>query len=139
MNFKELLAQLEERLGYHQFPVNPAATNIKNVFDGSPLHHDMMTRLVRAVYVSNACRHLADPVNLDKTLKALAPIRQEALRATAADVDIYRLLDEMGVALNEIFAEGKAVEKKPAPPARRTAEIIPLGPYRRQRRLKSSA
>ena len=31
MNFKELLSQLEERLGSHQFPVNPAATNIKNI------------------------------------------------------------------------------------------------------------
>ena len=26
MNFKELLSQLEEHLGSHQFPVNPAAT-----------------------------------------------------------------------------------------------------------------
>ena len=56
MNFKELLSHLEERLGYHQFPVNPAATNIKDVFEGSPLHHDIMTRLVRALEpLSAAC------------------------------------------------------------------------------------
>jgi hypothetical protein len=139
MNFKELLEQLEERLGYHQFPVNPAATNIKNVFEGSPLHHDMMTGLARAIYVSNACRRLTDPVNLEKTLLALAPIRQQILRSAAADVDIYRLLDEMGVALNEIFAESHASDKKVAAPMRRTAVIIPLAPYRRQRQLKSSA
>src|SRR3972149_1115950 len=77
VNFKELLSQLEERLGSHQFPVNPAATNIKNIFEGSPLHHDTMTGLARAIYVSNACRRLTDPVTLDKTLQALAPIRQE--------------------------------------------------------------
>lgn len=139
MNFKELLAQLEEHLGYHQFPVNPAATNIKNVFEGSPLHHDLMTGLARAIYVANACSRLTDPVNLDKTLQALTPIRQEALRAAAADVDLYRLLDELGVALNEIFAENKAAVKSSAPQGRRTAEIIPLASYRRQRRLKSSA
>ena len=139
MNFKELLAQLEEHLGYHQFPVNPAATNIKNVFEGSPLHHDLMTGLARAIYVANACRRLTDPVTLDKTLQALAPIRQESLRSAGTDVDLYRLLDDLGVALNEIFAEHKATVKPSALEGRRTAEIIPLEPYRRQRRLKSSA
>jgi hypothetical protein len=139
MKFIELMAQLEEHLGYHQFPVNPAATNIKNIFEGSPLHHDMMTGLARAIYVSNACRRLTDPVNLEKTLLALTPIRQQALRSAAADVDIYRLLDEMGIALNEIFADNNISIKPVAAPVRRTAVIIPLAPYRRQRQLKSSA
>ncbi|MBI3571898.1 MAG: hypothetical protein HY082_12500 [Gammaproteobacteria bacterium] len=139
MNFKELLEQLEEHLGYHQFPVNPAATNIKDVFEGSPLHHDLMTRLVRAIYVSNACRRLTDPVNLDKTLLALTPVRLEALRASTTDVDLYRLLDELGAALSKIFAESTAFIKVVAPVIRRTAEIIPLSAYRHLRRLKSSA
>lgn len=139
MNFKELLEQLEERLGYHQFPVNPVATNIKDVFDGSPVHHDIMTRLVRAIFVSNACRRLNDPVNLDKTLLALTPIRQEVLRAARTDVDLYRVLDELGVALNKIFAESIDVKKDASPILRRTAEIIPLSAYRHLRRLKSSA
>ncbi len=139
MNFKELLEQLEERLGYHQFPVNSAATNIKDVFEGSPLHHDIMTRLVRAIYVSNACRRLTDPVNLDKTLLALTPIRQEVLRAARTDVDLYRVLDELGAALNKIFVESIDVKKVASPTLRRTAEIIPLSAYRHLRRLKSSA
>jgi hypothetical protein len=138
MNFKELLAQLEERLGYHQFPVNPAATNIKNIFEGSPLHHDMMTGLARAIYVANACRCLTDPVSLDKTLSALTPIRLEALRSAKTDVDLYRLLDELGAVLNEIFVDTKAPIKSIAP-IQRTAEIILLSAYRRQRFLKSSA
>ena len=139
MNFKELLEQLEERLGFHQFPVNPAATNIKDVFEGTPLHHDLMTRLVRAIYVSNACRNLTDPVNLDKTFQALTPIRQEILRAARTDVDLYRVLDELGAALNNIFAESLVAKKKAGPVVRRTAEIIPLSAYRHLRRLKSSA
>ncbi|MCR4302406.1 MAG: hypothetical protein NUV51_12415 [Sulfuricaulis sp.] len=139
MNFKELLEQLEERMGYHQFPVNPAATNIKDVFEGSPLHHDIMTRLVRAIFVSNACRRLTDPVNLDRTLLALTPIRQEVLRAAHTDVDLYRVLDELGAALGKIFSESKPVIKVVAPAIRRTAEIIPLSAYRHLRRLKSSA
>lgn len=138
MNFKELLSQLEERLGSHQFPVNPAATTIKNIFEGSPLHHDTMTGLARAIYVSNACRRLTDPVSLDKTQQALAPIRQEALRSTATDVDLYRVLDDLGVALNEIFSDNKTPIKTIAP-IRRSAEIILLSAYRRQRYLKSLA
>ncbi len=139
MNFKELLEQLEERMGYHQFPVNPAATNIKDVFEGSPLHHDIMTRLVRAIFVSNACRRLTDPVNLDRTLLALTPIRQEVLRAARTDVDLYRVLDELGAALGKIFAEGTPIIKVVSPVIRRTAEIIPLSAYRHLRKLKSSA
>ena len=139
MNFKELLEQLEERMGYHQFPVNPAATNIKDVFEGSPLHHDIITRLVRAIYVSNACRRLIDSVNLDKTLLALTPIRQEVLRAARTDVDLYRLLDELGAALSKIFTDSTPVLKAVAPVTRRTAEIIPLSAYRHLRKLKSSA
>ncbi|MHB8741509.1 MAG: hypothetical protein ACYC9L_00115 [Sulfuricaulis sp.] len=139
MNFRELLTRLEEHLGNHQLPVNPAATHIKNIFDGSPLHHDMMTGLVRAIYVANACRRLTDPVNLNQTLQALAPIRQETLRHTATDVDVYRLLDELGAALNVIFADSQIAEKLPSAPTRHTAEIILLAAYRRQRHLKSLA
>jgi hypothetical protein len=139
MNFKELLAQLEEHLGYHQFPVNPAATHIKDVFDGSPLHHDIMTRLVRAIYVANACRRLIDPVTLDKTLAALTPIRLEALRSATTDVDLYRVLDDLGASLGEIFAENSVREKTPAAPVQRSAQIIPLATYRLQHHLKSSA
>lgn len=139
MNFKELLAQLEERLGNHQFPVNAAATHIKDVFEGSPLHHDIMTRLVRAIYVSNACRRLTDPVGQEKTFLALAPIRQEVLRAARTDVDLYRLLDEIGSAFNEIFSAGAAMRKPAAPVTRRSAEIILLSAYRHSRQLKSSA
>ena len=139
MNFIELLAQLEERLGYHQFPVNPAATHIKNIFEGSPLHHDLMTAFARSIYVTNACRRVTDPVSLSNTLQALAPIRQETLRAARTDVDLYRLLNDLGTALNEIFAESKTVEAETPRPPRRTAEIIPLTSYRRQRHLKSLA
>jgi hypothetical protein len=139
MNFKELLAQLEERLGNHQFPVNPAATHIKDVFEGSPLHHDIMTRLVRAIYVSNACRRLTDPVSQEKTFLALTPIRQEVLRAARTDVDLYRVLDEIGSAFNEIFTAGIAIRKPVAPVTQRSAEIIPLSAYRHLRQLKSSA
>ncbi len=141
MNFKELLAQLEEHLGYHQFPVNPAATNIKDIFESAPLHHDLITRLIRAVYVSNSCHRLTDIVRKEKTLQALTVVRQEILRSAKTDVDVYRLVDDLGTALNGIFTEDKNYEKPLTMDLKKphTAEIIQLSAYRRQKRLKTWA
>ena len=141
MNFKELLAQLEEHLGYHQFPVNPAATNIKDIFESAPLHHDLITRLIRAVYVSNSCHRLTDIVRKEKTLQALTVVRQEILRSAKTDVDVYRFVDDLGAALNSIFTEDKNYVKPLTMDLKKphTAEIIQLSAYRRQKRLKTWA
>ena len=57
------------------------------------------------------------------------------LRAARTDVDLYRVLDELGAALNQIFAESMVAKKMAGPVVRRTAEIIPLSAYRHLRRL----
>ena len=142
MNFKELLQHLEERLGNHHFPVNPAATNIKDVFASGPLHHDLMVRIVRAIYKDNGCRSLKDPVSAEKTFGAIAPIRLQVLHSTATDVDLYRAVDDLCHALQNIF--GLPAPTTPTKPTfarerRATAEIIQLDPARRRRRLKSLA
>jgi len=142
MNFKELLQHLEQRLGNHHFPINPAATGIKDLFEGSPLHHDLMKRLAQAIYKENACHTLKDPVDAAKTFHALAPIRQEVLRSATTDVDLYRMLEDLCMALNHIFAlptPAKTPKPSPSTTGRTSAEIIPIDPARRRRRLKSLA
>lgn len=137
MTFKELLEYLEERLGYHQMPLNPAATGIKDVFECSPVHPDLMVSVVRAIYAENGCRSLHDKVERLVTLDALGPIRLARLRAASTDVDEHSLIEELCVILNEAFTEdAEPPQRAPAPAA---AEIIPLAPYLRQRRFKSSA
>ncbi len=138
MNFYQLLQQLEDRLGYHQLPLNPGASGIRDIFDGTPLHHDWTVRLVRAIYAENGCRGLTDPVRRTQTFKALAVLRQQALRATATDIELRTLVEEIGETLNAIFAQ-PAVETAPTVPAETptSADIIPFKSARPRR--KSSA
>ena len=137
MNFYQLLQQLEDRLGYHQLPLNPGATGIRDVLEGAPLHHDWMVQLVRAIYAENRCRGLSDPVLRAQTFKALAALRQQALRAMTTDVELRALVEEIGESVNGIFPE-TAAGPIPVPPAAPAgAEIIPFRTARR--RLRSLA
>ncbi len=131
MNYFELMQHLEERLGYHQLPLNPAATSVRDLFDGTPLHHDWMTQFVRAVYAENRCQRLTDPVTLAETFKALAILRQQALKASATDVDLRTLVEEVGEAVNAVFAEYATATTQPASPTGGGAEIIPFRGRRR--------
>jgi hypothetical protein len=133
MNFLELLQRLEERLGYHQLPLNPGASGLRDLFDGTPLHHEWMTQFVRAVHAANRCQRLTDPVTRADTFRALAALRQQALKAAATDVDLRMLVEEVGEAVNVIFPEG-ATDTTPPPAAPAGgAEIIPFRGRRRRR------
>lgn len=132
MNYIQLLQQLEERLGYHQLPLNPGATNVRDLFDGTPLHHDWMTQFVRAIYAENRCRRLMDPVRRADTFRALAAQRQQALKAAATDIDLRALVEEVGEAVNAILADDATDTTPPAAPAG-GAEIIPFRGRRRRR------
>jgi len=136
MNFIELLKKLEMRLGYHQIPLNPSARGLKDLFEGSPLHHELIVRLAHAVFSHNRCRLLTDPVNRHPTFEAFAPLRTQVLQARNTDVDVYRLMDELCVALEKAFGTGRTAA---VPLPRKSAEIIPLDAVRRQRRLKTWA
>ena len=135
MNFYQLLQQLEDRLGYHQLPLSPGATGIRDIFDGTPLHHDWMVQLVRAIYAENSCRNLTDPVQRAKTFKALAVLRQQALRAAATDIELRTLVEEIGEILNEIFTE-LTVKAAPATPADTPAGANIISFESARRRLK---
>jgi hypothetical protein len=137
MNCYQLLQPLEDRLGYHQLPLNPGATGIRDVFEGAPLHHDWMVQLVRAIYAENRCLGLTDPVHRSETFKALAALRRQALHATTTDVELRALVEETGEAVNEIFPDTAADAPRAASGAPRGAEIIPFRAGRR--RLRSSA
>lgn len=136
MTFLELLRKLEARLGYHQFPLNPAATSLKNLFESSPLHHELIVRLSQAIFVANSCRRLDDLVDHRVTLDAVAPIRLQVLKSDRTDIDLYRLIDELCEALAKIFRE--PLRQILEPTERASAQIIELAPFR-QRRIKTWA
>jgi hypothetical protein len=106
MNFRELAYHLEERIGYHQVPINPAATCPQDLFECCPLHHELMTDLMRAIYRTNRCRKLTDPVGRTETFKAVEPIRLRLLRSANTDVDEFQLMESFCSAVECAFADG---------------------------------
>jgi hypothetical protein len=137
MTFIELLRKLEARLGYHQFPLNPAAKSLRDLFECSPLHHELVTRLAQSIFVANGCRRLTDPVARDATLDAVAPIRLQVLQSERTDVDLYRLIEELCATLAAVFGD-RVAPRAPAP-ARPSARILSFPSLRANRRVKTLA
>lgn len=135
MTFLELLLALEHRLGYHQLPVNPRARSIKEVFESSPVHQEFMTQLVRAVYSENRCQRLSDPVTRDQTFAAFAPLRVAQLRSAQCDVDMHHTLDELCLALEQVFPRERAATA-PARDTATRAQVVALDSFRRRHLLK---
>lgn len=142
MNFRELLTQLQDRIGYHQLPVNPAATGPKDLFECCALHHELMTELVQAIYKQNGCRKLTDPVNRRDTFTALAPIRLNVLRSSKTDIDVFQLMESLCTAIDQAFdhdhGELGGARPKSLPDETQKAAVIPLANFR-YRRFKPSA
>ncbi len=133
MNFLELLQALEHRLGYQHLPLNPQASTLKQVFECSPVHHDLMRELVNALYAANACQQFTDPVNRDACFEAIGPVRQAALKTRTTDVDAYHLMENLCQGLDEIFTTERGVTKNTDAEKKPGAEIIQLDRARRRR------
>ncbi len=133
MNFRQLVQQLEDRIGYHQIPMNPAATGTRDLFESCPVHHELVKELMQAIYKANGCRQLTDPVRRLETFSALEPIRLQLLRSAKADVDQVELIDNLCSALDEAFGASEPPRGGRRPRNGRTAEIIPLDRFRYRR------
>jgi hypothetical protein len=133
MTFLELLLALEHRLGYQHVPLNPRADSLKQIFECSPVHHDLMHRVVQALYHANHCRQLGDSVEKDACFAAIGPVRQQTLKTPSTDVDAYHLLDDLCHALDQAFANGERPQPSTSADARPTADVIPLNVKRRRR------
>lgn len=130
MTFLELLQALEHRLGYQHLPLNPRASSLKDLLESSPVHHDLVHRLVRAIYQHNSCRKLSDDVTRELCFAAIGPVRQEALKTSNTDIDAYHLLEDLCRAVDEIFNAGTAARDTEE---KRSAEVIPLDSARRRK------
>lgn len=138
MTFQELLFELEHRLGYHQLPVNSIARGIKDVFESSPVHQELMTQLVRAIYAENRCQRLADPVTRDRTFAAFAPIRLATLRSEKCDVDTHHLLEELCVAFEQIFRfDEPRIDAMRTTRSAPSAHVVGFDTFQRRRLLKT--
>jgi len=107
MTFIELLNFLEDRLGYHQFPVNVQAKDLAQVFDSSAIHHDFAVKLVHEIYKANHCQNLRSPIDQDKVEEVLVRLRADALDGKKTDIDLYHFIEDICVVVYEFFTQAE--------------------------------
>jgi len=118
MSFRELLELLSRRIGHHQIPLNPAASELRGLIDSGAVHYELITQIVTALYTGNRCRQLNDPVMQDATFEALEPIRLAVLRAPGTDVNAHALMEAICVEVAHAFGVAAPGAGPAAPPTR---------------------
>lgn len=104
MTFRELIIQLADRLGRHQVPVREEAKDIHGFLGHDGVHHELISRIVRTVYRSNRCGHLAAAVEAGRTLSALGPIRGELAGSPRTDICQIRFMDALTREIEALLA-----------------------------------
>jgi hypothetical protein len=138
MTFRMLADFLEERMGSHQFPLNPDATSPRDLFSGCALHEELSKQLLRDIYKRNRCHHLDDEIRCDFTEAVLMDIRNGLLANNSGmDIDKYNYVEDVCQVVSDFFRSGDPAAKLPADVQSRprSAEIIDINRYR-LRRLK---
>lgn len=116
MTFRELIELLSKRVGHHQIPFNPAATELRGLIDSGAVHYELITQIVTALYTGNRCRRLKDAVTQDATFEALEPIRLAVLYSPSTDVDAHALMETICLEVAHAFGVA-ATGNTPAAPS----------------------
>ncbi len=117
MTFHELIALLSKRIGRHQIPLNPAATELRGLIDSGAVHYELVTQIITALYTGNRCRRLKDAVTQDATFEALEPIRLAVLRSPSTDVDTHGLMETICLEVAHAFGAATTASAPDVPPA----------------------
>lgn len=135
MTFRNFLEYLENRLGYHQIPLNPYAETPQDIFESCPLHDELTKQLVRTIFKRNKCQRLIDPIERDPTENVLREIRSGLLKEAAMDVDRYHFIEDFCAAVDEFFSSDRqAAIKHVANSADTTsAQVVDMHRFRRRR------
>lgn len=124
MNFRQLIETLARRIGHHQLPVNPSASELRGFIDSGAIHYELVTQIITAIYTGNRCRRLTDPVMRDATFEALEPIRLAVLRSPKTDVDVYQLMDAVCAEVARAFNRALPRSAKAASPDTAGAQLL---------------
>ena len=103
MSFIELFTFLENRLGYHQFPVNAEARELSELFESSAAHHEWVVRLAREIYKTNHCQKMDWEIDQARTEAVLSRIRLDILDGNKTDIDLYHFIEDVCVAVYAFF------------------------------------
>lgn len=133
MTFKQLIEYLENRLGYHQMPVDPHAQGLHDLFESCPLHDRLTKQLARGIFKRNKCQRLSDLVYQGKTESVLQEIRNSVHREEHTDIDRFNFIEDYCQAVHEFFTASNALENKKKTSSADTsisAQIIDFDRYR---------
>lgn len=136
MTFRELFILLEQRLGEHHFPINHAATDIRNLFADCPIYDSFIKDLARGIYKANHCHHLGSKIDEAATQMALQNARKILLESANIDVETYLFTEDLCVAIHDLM-EPKSDRPTRTPPAQPKGQIIALEDFRHPKRTKS--
>lgn len=110
MTFRELIELLSKRIGHHQVPLNPAATELRGLIDSGAVHYELINQIVTALYTGNRCRRLKDAVTQDASFEALEPIRLAVLRSSSTDVDVHHLMETICLEVAHAFGAATTMD-----------------------------
>jgi hypothetical protein len=128
MTFIELMQRLERLLGYHQWPVDPDARELREVFDNSPVNGELAIRIMRELYKGNHCQKLDDAVTLEQCDQTLIPIRLKLVRSQTTDIDAYQFMEQMCHAVHKAWMKNHNTDKNKTNIEVETADIVSLRP-----------
>jgi len=137
VTFIELMQKLEQELGYHQWPVNPVARELRDIFDNSPVNGELAIKVMRGLYKSNGCQKPADDVSLDRCNDALVPIRLELIRSKQTDIDAVHFINSLCHAVDGAWRGGDVAA--PVVTADRPAQgdIVSLQDWQHRRKYRA--
>ncbi len=104
LTFRTLMVELAHRIGDHHLPVYAGAADIHAFLGADAVHHELIAQVVRQVYKANRCGHLDAAVTSRPTFAVLGRIRGRLSQCVQSDIDQVNLLDMLGWATREIFA-----------------------------------
>ena len=140
MTFEQLMQHLERKLGHHQFPLNPDASGIKDLFVSCALHHELALDLTREIYRRNKCQKLRAEVTGPNTIEAIAPIRLRILKSPSTDIDTFNFIEDCCATVTACFDCHSPEPRRESrrEPKAKTSTVVPFAAFR-SRRIKSLA
>ena len=108
MNFRQLILLLADKVGHQHLPLRADANDLEDFLKSDAVHHDLVTKAVKAIYKANRCGYLDAPISKDITFTTLGKLQRDIAKSKTADIDQFNLINEFGNALSKNFIESPA-------------------------------
>ena len=113
ITFIALFEQMQTTLGEVCLPLEPEVGRPAGFIMTEALYPELAREVAMAVYQSNSCRTMHDPVRLYPTLDALGHLKRSWSESGKIDVDAMDFLERLGIAATKIldYAESSTADQ----------------------------